>query len=228
MNKLNIISIIPARGGSKGIPKKNIRKFLGKPLLIHSINYSQACGLVDDTYVTTDSSEIASVVMGTKAKIVDRPPDISTDTSSTETAIEHVLDSIDKKPDIVVLLQPTSPFRPKGSLLSALQTFIDGGYDTLLSLSPTHHFFWKMLNNNMVKATYDIANRPRRQDINNNDCSYLENGSLYIFSYKHFRKTKNRLGGKIGHIIFPEEYSIEIDSEFDFKVLENYAKLHRM
>ena len=74
---------------------------------------------------------------------------------------------------------------------------------------------------------YDYKNRPRRQDIGGQDIPYIENGSLYIFSYKHFSDTKNRLGGKIGYIIFPEEYSIEIDSEKDFLILEKYAKLKK-
>ena len=120
---------------------------------------------------------------------------------------------------IIVLLQPTSPIRPKYSLDKALNIFIDGKYDSLLSISPTHHFFWKISNENIMPQ-YDYNKRPRRQDIKEKDISYKENGSLYIFSYEHFKKCNNRLGGKIGYIIFPEEYSLEIDTQIDFEIME--------
>tara|TARA_Y100000588_G_scaffold387349_1_gene484911 strand:- start:715 stop:1383 length:669 start_codon:yes stop_codon:yes gene_type:complete len=218
-----IIALIPARGGSKGIPKKNIKIFKGSPLIVHSINYALSCELINETYVTTDDMEIAKIATDAGAKVIDRPKNLSLDESSTESAIQHALDELTNKPDIIILLQPTSPIRPPNSLKKGLKIYSNGKYDSLLSISPTHNFFWN-INNDIAEPNYNFMNRPRRQDMKDEDISYIENGSLYIFSYEHFIKTKNRLGGKIGYIIFPEEFSLEIDTMLDFTVLENYEK----
>ena len=220
----HIIAIIPARGGSKGVPQKNIRKFNGKPLIAHSIEYAQACKLINSVYVSTDDEKISEISSNFGAKIIERPLEISGDTATTESAVEHAISVMDSKPDIIVLLQATSPFRPKNSLKAALDKFSRNDYDSLLSISPTHRFFWEMDENNNINPKYDYLNRPRRQDIKKVDTSFIENGSLYIFTYDHFLTVKNRLGGKIGYIEFDEKYSHEIDTEFDFKFLEVLAK----
>ena len=125
--------------------------------------------------------------------------------------------------DIIILLQQTSPLRPKGSLETAINKFIDGNYDSFLSLSPTHNFFWS-ITDDFAKAQYDFNNRPRRQDITESDINYIENGSIYIFTTTHFTSTKNRLGGKIGYIIFEEEFSHEVDTPQDLKILEQISR----
>ena len=88
------------------------------------------------------------------------------------------------------------------------------------SASVTHRFFWHVKDNDTANAEYDYINRPRRQDMKRMDMRFIENGSLYIFSRNHFETTGNRLGGKIGYVEWPEEYSIEIDSPLDFKFAE--------
>ena len=219
-----ILAIIPARGGSKGIPKKNIKLFNGNPLISYTIEYANSCSMVNYTVVSTDNKEIEEIASEYNAEVIKRPIEISGDHATTESAIEHVLETLTEKPDIIILLQATSPLRPQNSLENALNIFYNGQYDSLLSISPTHRFFWK-ISSNIAKPKYDFKNRPRRQDIKVEDIEYVENGSVYIFSYKHFMKEKNRLGGKIGYIIFPEEFSLEIDTISDFTILENYAKL---
>ena len=219
----NIIALIPARGGSKGIPKKNIKKFMGIPLIAHSIKYALSCEKINEIYVTTDNTEIAEICSNLGAKIIKRPNNISSDTATTESAIEHALSVVNTNPDIIVLLQPTSPLRPKKTLQKALKIFMDKNYDSLLSISPTHKFFWQISEEKIIPK-YNYINWTRRQDLKESEISYIENGSLYIFSYQHFLKNKNRLGGKIGYIKFSEEYGLEIDSELDFKILETIAK----
>ena len=222
MNK--ITAFIPARGGSKGIPGKNIKGFAGKPLVVHSIEYALNCDQIDEVVVSTDDEKIARIAQKAGAKIVKRPSELATDTATTESAIHHYLNKFSKKPDIVVLIQATSPLRPKGSLDKALTHFTKGGYDSLLSISPTHRFFWRVKNDDTAYAEYDYLNRPLRQDMKLEDMRYLENGSLYIFSRKHFEKMGNRLGGKIGYVAWPEEYSIEIDTPLDFECVEKIYK----
>ena len=223
LDKKNIIVIIPARGGSKGIPKKNIINFLDKPLITHSIQYAKDSSCINNIYVSTNDKNIAKISLDNGAKIINRPNNLSNDTATTESAILHALDNIDTKPDIIVLLQPTSPLRPQNSLDKAIEHFLSGQYDSLLSISPTHRFFWKTEQKKAIPR-YDFKNRPRRQDIKKEDINYVENGSLYISTYDNLITNKNRLGGNIGFIIFDEEYSYEIDTYTDLKILESIAK----
>ena len=218
MNK--ITAFIPARGGSKGIPEKNIKEFAGKPLVVHSIEYALNCSQIDEVVVSTDDDKIAKIARKAGAEIVKRPPELSTDQATTESAIHHFVNKFNNKPDIIVLLQPTSPYRPKGSLENAITHFTENGFDSLLSITPTHRFFWRAKDDQTVFAEYDYLNRPRRQDMKLDDIRYVENGSLYIFTRKQFDKTENRLGGKIGYVEWPKEYSLEIDTPLDFDILE--------
>lgn len=220
---MDIYCIIPARGGSKGVPGKNIRPFLGKPLIAHSIEYANSSHSVTRVFVSTDDEKISAVSKAAGAEVIHRPAEISGDTATTESAIGHAISwwqEHDLNPDIIVLLQATSPLRPEGSLDQAISEFQKQGFDSMLSISPTHRFFWK-LDGKQTVAEYDYMNRPRRQDMTSDDIRYVENGSVYIFTKAHFMKTNNRLGGQIGHMIFPEEYGLEIDTELDFSLLEN-------
>ena len=223
---MKIVTFIPARGGSKGIPRKNVLPFLGFPLINYSIEYAKTCDLVDGIYVSTNDKEIAEISSSSGAQVINRPNDISTDTATTESAIHHFLNVIDDKPEIIILLQATSPLRPAGSLADAINTFIQGEFDSLLSLTPTHQFFWEV-DGNIALPKYDFKNRPRRQDFRPSDIPYDENGSLYIFTRKHFEKTGNRLGGRIGYITFAEKYGYQIDSMDDFNHLESLASNNR-
>lgn len=218
----NITAIIPARSGSKGLPNKNIKLFAGSPLIVHSINYALESKLVNNIIVSTDCNNIAKIAKKANANILMRPPELATDISTTESVIEHYIKSETKKPNIIILLQPTSPMRPPFSLDLALNHFIKSKFDSLLSICPTHNFFWKVNPDNIIaEPEYDFFNRPRRQDIKRENMRFIENGSIYIFSLEHFLKTGNRLGGKIGYIEWPEKYLMEIDTLLDFNILEN-------
>ncbi len=217
--KPRVVAIIPARGGSKGIPRKNIVELSGKPLVAHTIEYALKSRAIDEIFVSTDDMEIASISEEYGTQVIDRPSSISGDRATTESAIAHALESIKENPDIVVLLQPTSPLRPEGSLDQAIKKFIDGSYDSLLSISPTHRFMWS-ISNDIATPGYDYLNRKRRQDILLDDTQFIENGSLYVFTRSHFNLSSNRLGGKIGYIVFDEKYSYEIDSSYDLELIK--------
>ena len=207
------------------MPRKNVKPFQGHPLVAHSIRYAQSAPSVTAVFVSTDDGEIAQISQEYGAQVIDRPPELSGDTATTESAITHALDvwqADPGMPDIIILLQATSPLRPQGSLEDALSHFTQGGFDSLLSLSPTHRFFWRIAGD-QAQAEYDFQHRPRRQDMSSEDIRYVENGSVYIFTRAHFQKTGNRLGGKIGYTIFPEEYAPEIDTLNDFITLEQIA-----
>ena len=223
INNKNVYTIIPARGGSKGIPKKNIIDFCGLPLIAHSINYAKSSKFVDHIFVSTDSDNIEKIAKEYGADVIQRPDSISGDNSSTELAIDHAINSEEMNYNsIIVLLQPTSPLRPRGALDKMLNKFVDEKYDSMLSISPCHPLNWK-LNSDEIICQYDYKNRPMRQQFKKNNYLYDENGSIYIFTQKLFVEEKNRLGGEIGYSVFPEEFGRQIDTYLDLEVLKATA-----
>lgn len=212
--------IIPARGGSKGVPGKNIRVIKDKPLIAYSIQDAQEAHLVDQVYVSTDDQEIASVARNYGAEVIQRPLEFATDTASSESALIHALSEVEKTgvtPELVVFLQCTSPLRAGSDIDRAIKQLRSENADSLLSVSPTHRFLWHQVNGVAQSINYDYHQRPRRQDINP---QYMENGSIYIFKPWVLKELNNRLGGKISLLVMNEEQSHEIDSLEDFEYVE--------
>ncbi len=158
-----IISIIPARGGSKGIPKKNLKLLNGKPLIAYSIEQSLKSKLIDFTYVSTEDQDIKEVSLSYGAKVIDRPEEFATDKASTESVLLHASEFLNNDFDIIVLLQPTSPLRLATQIDEAIELLISQKGDSLLSVFENNSFLWAK---NGTSINYDYKNRPRRQDIN--------------------------------------------------------------
>lgn len=223
---MKTVAFIPARGGSKGVPGKNVKPFMEKPLIVHSIEQALASDGVEGVYVSTDDAEIASISENAGATVIWRPAELSGDTATSESALAHGFEYFEENgigAERMVFLQCTSPLRPENGIDEALKRFDEGQCDTMLSISPTHRFFWRT-EGEIATPEYDVLNRPRRQDMKPEDIRFVENGSLYIFTKAHFESVGNRLGGKMGYVVFDEEYSLEIDTELDFLILEKIAE----
>lgn len=222
---MRVLAIIPARGGSRGVPGKNLRLLAGKPLITWSIMHALGTRGITDTVVSTDCPQIAEIARGAGALVPFlRPAPLASDTAATEPAMLHALvemERIHPRYDVVALLQPTSPLRAPDMTERALAQMAAQDADSLLSVTESHAFFWRQ---HPVRALYDHENRPRRQDIAPPDRSWRETGSLYLTRRDVLVERRNRLGGHIALFETPEEESFEIDSLTDFHLLESLMK----
>lgn len=218
----NNVALIPLRGGSKSIPKKNIKLIAGKPLCAWVLESAVTCNLIDDVYVSTDSEEIAQVVddLNLGVKLIIRPPELATDSASTESVMLHFAENIDF--DVLTTIQATSPQLTSLHLDNAIKQFTNEKLDSMLSAVRTKRFFW---NDNGTPINYEPKKRPRRQDFNG---TLMENGAFYLTKRNILEKYKCRLGGKIGVFEMPEETMLEIDEPSDWdaisKLLKNVSK----
>jgi CMP-N,N'-diacetyllegionaminic acid synthase len=213
---MEIMAIIPARGGSKGIPLKNLKPLNGKPLIDYSINSSIKSKFITRTIVSSDHPKILNRAQKLGAEIIKRPKNLATDSSQLEPVIEHCLNYFKLKenyvPDIIILLQNTSPLRTKKHIDDALSTFLDSKFDSMMSCYNSHYFLWTLKKNILIPKNHDPKNRPNRQQMND---QFIENGAIYITKYNAFKKSHCRISGKIGLFEMPKELSIDIDNKLD-------------
>ncbi len=213
--------IIPARGGSKGIPRKNLRPLAGKPLITWTLDAVRQAETPLRCVVTTDDAEIAEVCAALRAEVVRRPAELATDGSATEPALLHVLETIDRAGDIeqVMLLQATSPVRGSASIDAAVMQYLDTGVDSIVGVVPASTFLWRGPASEPT-ALYDYDHRLRRQDITEGHLVYRETGSLYITSRERLCQSRNRISGDIGLFVMPTREGLDIDTEADFREAE--------
>jgi len=220
MENKNIIAIIPARGGSKGIPKKNIKLLAGKELIAWTIEAALGSKYINRVIVSTDDKEIARVSKKYGSEVIKRPKELAIDKAKTIDAVFHALSVLKREnynSDIIVLLQPTSPLRRTSHLDKAIHRFLKTRYDSLVSVCPSHAFLWKVEKGKAIPINYNFKKRARRQDIKP---EYKENGAIYILERKNLIKERTIPNGKIGLYAMPEENSVEIDEQFDFWLCE--------
>ena len=223
---MNILIVIPARGGSKGIPKKNIYLLRGKPLIGYTIEAIQKANLKDaDVVVSTDSEEIKQVALSYEGiVVVDRPAELSGDRASTEGALLHAIDYMEttttKKYDAVMTMQPTSPLRNAATLIDFVEAYKSNcsDFDAYLSLTEDRTDFWICDDSQAFHRLYPNAPRRRQER-----CPiYRENSAYYITDVAALRKTHSVLGTKANGFVIPESEGIDINEKVDLIIAEAF------
>lgn len=196
-----ILGIIPARGGSKAIPRKNIKMIAGKPLIAWTIQSAKRSTMLDNFVVSTEDPEIAEISRTYGAEVIDRPAELATDEASTLSVLQHVLSVIEA--DIVVLLQPTSPVRDTNLIDRCIVRFKERDADNLAT-----GFICKF----MEYGAYT----QRRQDLKG---FFYDDGNVYVIK-KDLIKKGRVFGKKAERFETAKEQNIEIDDDFDFWIVE--------
>lgn len=228
---MKILGIIPARGGSKGVPRKNIKLLGNKPLLQYTSEIALASSLIDTLVLSSDDDEIMEVAKGLGVQVpFKRPSDLAIDTAPTLPVIKHAIEyykSIGINFDAVCLLQVTSPFRTVTFLNKAISTFIDKDTDSLVSVQQVPHEYnphWVFEVNN--DGTLDIATGDkniitRRQEL---PLSYHRDGSIYITKTSVILEQDSLYGKSMSYIESPKEWYVNIDTMKDWKKAEKIVK----
>lgn len=196
-----ILAVTPARGGSKGVPRKNLRSVCGKPLIAWTIEAAQAAGRIDRYVVSTEDDEIADVAKRCGAEVLRRPAELAADDVATLPVLQHALAELPA--DVLVLLQATSPVRDAGLVDRCITRFLDSGADSLATGSICTY------------TEYGTNNLPR-QDV---DGFFYDDGNVYVMR-AGLVHAGDRFGKRVEHVLLDREQRIDIDDEFDVWLAE--------
>jgi len=226
---MQIIAIIPARGGSKRIPRKNILPLGGNPLISYTINDAVNSKLVNRVIVSTDDQEIADISNRSGAEIIYRPSELANDTATNLPVILHTLDYLkdkeDYSPDVVVFLQCTSPFRKDDDIDNAIRVFLESKADALFSAFHFTKYIWRPTEDGAESINFDYKKEFwREQDF---PPQYQANGSIFVYNPEGLRSAQSAFFGRM--VIYEMDYihSFQIDTHEDFQLSECILKLQQ-
>lgn len=218
-----VLAIIPARGGSKGLPRKNIINLAENPLISWTIKASLNSKYISKTIVSSDSEEILEIAIKYGAEIIKRPDEFATDSSSSEVVVKHVLESIEGKFDYIVLLQPTSPLRDAKDIDNAFEKLFSSEASALISVCECDNKILKAFKENEFRYIEGISNNQypfmRRQDLPK---TYMSNGAIYITNVEEFLKNESFFTDKTISYEMSLEKSLDIDTLKDLEKVEKY------
>jgi YrbI family 3-deoxy-D-manno-octulosonate 8-phosphate phosphatase len=215
---MSVLAMIPARGGSRGIPRKNVKLLCGKPLIAWTIEAAKAASSVTRVVVSTDDEEIADVSSRFGAEVVRRPPEISGALASSESALLHVLDALRERegyePETIAFLQCTSPLTMPEDIDGTVRLVAEEGLDSAVTMVPFHYFLWREGAGGKMEGVNHVATRRlMRQD---RETEYLEVGAVYAMRTEGLRTHQFRFFGRIGRYLLPAERAFEIDDPEDW------------
>jgi len=232
-SKKRVLGIILARGGSKSVPKKNIRPLGGIPLIAYTVVEALRSAKIGRLIVSTDDPEIQRIAIeyGAEAPFL-RPADLSSDKATSNDAVKHALQWVEKEEgevyDYIAELLCTNPMKTREDIDACIEKIIQTGADSVIGVAKLedHHpiRIKKIVDDRIVDFCLKEAPGTRRQDLKPEQLEFHETGSIYVCTTKSLMATKNRLGGKIGFCETAKMESLEIDSAGDFELLQSVAK----
>ncbi|MGW5687714.1 N-acetylneuraminate synthase family protein [Nonomuraea sp. NPDC003754] len=216
---MRVLAVIPARGGSAGIPLKNLAQVGGVPLVTRAVKAALGAELVDQVVVSTDHEGIAAAAREAGATVVERPAELSGGAASSESAVLHALDALGGDPEVVVLVQCTSAFIDPADLSQAVRRVLDGEADAVLSGAPSHAFLWTP---DGAGINHDRSTRQMRQD---RPAEFRETGAFYVMRTAGLREHGHRFFGEVTVQPVPTRHAIEIDEPEDLETVRALAPL---
>jgi CMP-N,N'-diacetyllegionaminic acid synthase len=225
----NILGVIPARGGSKSIPGKNIISFVGKPLICYTIEAALKSKYLKRVIVSTDDSDIAKVAQDCGAEIpFSRPSNLSQDDTPSVSVVKHAVNTIEESQgclfDFVVLLQPTSPLRDERYIDLAVEKMLETGADSVITVCKVnHHPFWNFVaqDDRLHSLLPNCDKSSRRQELPQ---TYAPNGAVYVVKRDVLFNENTMFGKDLRGVIMPSEESIDIDDYYDWFLAEMTSK----
>ncbi|MEU7025524.1 acylneuraminate cytidylyltransferase [Streptomyces sp. NPDC015232] len=211
-----VLAVIPARGGSKGVPAKNLAPVAGVPLVGRAVRACLGAPAVTDVVVSTDDPAIADAARAFGAEAVRRPDELSGDTASSESAVLHAMDAFEathgRAADVVLLVQCTSPFLTATEVDETARRITEGAADTAFTAAPAHGFLWRDTEAGATGVNHDKAHRPRRQD---REPEFLETGAVYAMAADGFRTRRHRFFGRTELVVTDPARVLEVDDPHD-------------
>ncbi len=221
-----VLAVIPARGGSKGVPAKNLAPVAGVPLVGRAVHACLGARSVTHVVVSTDDPAIAAAARTAGAEAVHRPAAIAGDTATSEAAVLHALDAFEathgRAADVVLLVQCTSPFLTPAEIAETADRVLTGAADTAFTAAPSHGFLWRETAEGAEGVNHDKAHRPRRQD---REPEYLETGAVYAMAAPGFRAHRHRFFGRTALVATDPARVLEIDDPHDLARAKALAPL---
>lgn len=225
-----VVAVIPARGGSKGVPGKNLRRVGGVSLVERAVLVCREASRIDRVYVTTDDADIADAARNAGAEVITRPLDLAGDTASSESALLHALDQVSlagPDPQVMVFVQCTSPFIDPTTLDLGVGLIQSDQADSVFSALPSHEFLWRNTTSDglplVVGQNHDAAFRPRRQD---RQPDYRETGAFYVMDVAGFRTHEHRFFGRVAPVAVSSLTAVDVDTLPELLMADAMAGLH--
>jgi CMP-N,N'-diacetyllegionaminic acid synthase len=221
---VRVLGVVPARGGSKGLPRKNLLLLAGEPLLVHTLRSARQARTLDHIVVSTDDDELAAVARAAGVEVVERPAELATDDASTEDALIHVLETLEARgestPEFVVTLEPTSPLRTGRLIDECVETAIAVGADALITVAETRELYGRVEGG---RFAYLMPGQPRRRQ--EREPLYRESSTVYVTRTSHLRSTRSVLADTLYVVVASEEEAIDVNSARDLLVAEAALRL---
>lgn len=217
---MKTLGLIPARGGSKGIPRKNLREVAGKPLIAHTILAAAASRLLTRFVTSTDDPEIAETARRFGSEVIARPPELADDQATTDAVALHALSAVAERYDALVVLQPTTPMRRPQDIDAAIALLAEPETEIVLGVAEVGHFhparMYRIAEGALVPFTQEPPGR-RRQDL---PPVYIRNGMIYGIRTELLQRTGSLTAGRVAPLVLPQERSINIDTEIDLALAD--------